>query len=176
MLWGNIYRLRGNPIVIIGFSPQWFKPWFNISNSSIIYCGCQKIMSVSRLLVIYNSGYVLPFPYTYVHKCLPHLQPFGCLVVPSNNGSAMFCFLLLISDKAKHCRAIGQNGEMIKKLQIPCLFHINVCYTSAIFYSFGRSVQQCFAFSYWDLTEQNIAGPLDRKTKRPRDYRPGWLT
>ena len=102
-------------------------------------------MSVSRLLVIYNSGYVLPFPYTYVHKCLPHLQPFGCLVVPSNNGSAMFCFLLLISDKAKHCRAIGQNGEMIKKLQIPCLFHINVCYICnfSLVWSF-RPTMFCF--------------------------------
>ena len=123
----NIYRLRGNPIVIIGFSPQWFKPWFNSFNSSIIYCGCQKIMSVSRLLVIYNSGYVLPFPYTYVHKCLPHLQPFGCLVVPSNNGSAMFCFLLLISDKAKHCRTERRNDQEIADiLPFPykCLLHL----------------------------------------------------
>ena len=35
----------------------------DIFNSSTIYCDCQKIMSVSRLLVIYNSGSVLPFPY-----------------------------------------------------------------------------------------------------------------
>ena len=85
-------------------------------------------MSVYRLLAIHICRTLFQSCLFHIHKCLPHLQSFSCLVVPSKKGSAMFCFLLLRFNKAKHCRVIGQNGEMTKKSQISCHFHINVCH------------------------------------------------
>ena len=105
---------------------------------------------------MYNSISVLPFPYTQMSATSAISQLFGptmalqCFAFPywdvtkQNIAGALdrmticyicnslvwslFPFFLLRFDKAKHCRAIGQNGKITKNLQTPCLFHINVYY------------------------------------------------